>query len=220
MKIYLKNGSIVGLNIDCDLKDNINLIFNGSMIYESDYIENYPNSLTLSFIGKGSINKDFNGIKINDIYIDEEIKKKISKYEDIETIHKLIIKDLNSYQTLEKLSVQKMNFIQDEKTSFNVENIKLNIIEYSDFLNIITLKGSIYTNLKSDIREINIFSFNVESYLNYENTLKVRNCDLNSIYDIDNYEIEILQDYIIYFVENNNYIKDYINSKKLDTYNF
>lgn len=219
MNIELKNGSIIGLNVDCDLKDNENFIFNGDIIYQSDYLENYPYFINLSFLGKGLINKGFNGVKIVNIYKDEETERKISKFENIEDIDRLILKELNSYENLEKLSIQKMDFIQNKKISLNIENIKLNSIEYSEFLNLITIKGNIYTNRKTDTREINIFSFIIESYLNDENIIKVRNCDLSSVYEIENYENEILKEYINYFVENNNYIKDYINSKKLETYN-
>lgn len=220
MKIELKNGNIIGLNVDCKLKDDKNFIFDGNIIYDSDNIEKYSNFLTLSFAGKGSINKDFNGIKITFIYKDEETEKQISKFENIEVIDNLILKELNSYQTLENLSVQKMDRIQNNKLSFNIENIKINDIDYNEYYNNIVIKGNIYTNRKSDIREINIFNFNVECFINDDKIINIRNSEISSVFEIENNEKEIFQDYVNYFVENNNYIKDYINSKKLETYKF
>lgn len=220
MKIDLKNGTVMGLNVDCNLKDDKNFIFEGNIIYYSDNIEKYPNFLNMSFTGKGSINKDFNGIKITFIYKDEEKEKQISKFENIEVIDKLILKELNSYQTLENLSLQKMDRIQNNKLSFNIENIKLNSIDYNEYYNNIVVKGQIYTNRKTDIREINIFSFNVECFINDDKIIKIRNSEISSVFDIENNEKEIFKDYVNYFVENNNYIKDYINSKKLETYKF
>lgn len=217
MKIDLKNGSVIGINIDTDLKDNEKFNFNGKILYSNDNIDNYSKYLTLTILGKGKILKDFKGVEIEKIIFDDDIKKQIEKVENFENFLNIIKNELNNYQTLEKLSIQKMKFKEDNKLTFNIENVKIDNIEYIEFTRKGTLKISIYTNRKSDISEINIFSSVVNVEYN-SNDLKVINIKLNSVFEIEEYEKELLKEYLSYFVENNNYIKDYFNSQRLKNY--
>lgn len=219
-RINLKNGTVSSLNIETNLKDNEIFSFYGKIIYESEIVENYGKYITLSFIGKGRIIKGFESVEIiNNITFDDDLKNTLSNMERFELFENLIKNELNSYEILEKLSLQKMNFKTENKLTLNIENIKINFMDYDSLNRNGIVKGSIYTNRKSNISEINIFTFNIKIELN-SYSVKVVILETSSVYELEEYENELLKEYLTYYIENNNYIRDFINNKKLDLFTF